>query len=49
VTFDGQEGERLEAGDVVRVERAPHPVRLIRASARSYYQVLRQKLHWAER
>jgi NAD+ kinase len=49
VTFDGQEGERLEAGDIVRVERAPHPVRLIRASARSYYQVLRQKLHWAER
>lgn len=49
VTFDGQEGERLEAGDTVLVERAPHPVRLIRASARSYYQVLRQKLHWAER
>ena len=49
VTFDGQEGERLDAGDSVRVERAPQPARLIRASARSYYQVLRQKLRWAER
>jgi NAD+ kinase len=49
VTFDGQEGERLEPGDTVRIERAPHPARLIRASARSYYQVLRQKLRWAER
>jgi NAD+ kinase len=49
VTFDGQEGERLEAGDNVLVERAPRPVRLIRASTRSYYQVLQQKLHWAER
>ena len=49
VTFDGQEGEALEAGDTVCVERAPHPVRLIRATTRNYYEVLRQKLHWAER
>ncbi|MCX6549962.1 MAG: NAD(+)/NADH kinase [Acidobacteria bacterium] len=49
VTFDGQAGERLETADIVRVQRAPRPVRLVRASTRSYYQVLRQKLRWAER
>jgi NAD+ kinase len=49
VTFDGQAGERLDAGDVVRIQRAARPVRLVRASTRSYYQVLREKLRWAER
>ncbi len=49
VTFDGQAGERLEVNDVVRVQRALRPARLVRASTRSYYQVLREKLRWAER
>jgi NAD kinase len=49
VTFDGQAGERLEAGDALRVQRAARPARLVRASTRSYYQVLREKLRWAER
>ena len=49
VTFDGQAGERLEVDDVVRIQRAARPVRLVRASTRSYYQVLREKLRWAER
>lgn len=49
VTFDGQAGLRLDPGDFVRARRAVRPVRLVRASTRSYYQVLRQKLRWAER
>lgn len=49
VTFDGQAGESLSSDDVVRVQRARRPVRLVRASTRSYYQVLREKLRWAER
>ena len=49
VTLDGQAGERLDVNDVVRVRRAARPVRLVRASTRSYYQVLREKLRWAER
>jgi len=49
VTFDGQAGERLYLNDLVRVQRAARPVRLVRASTRSYYQVLREKLKWAER
>jgi NAD+ kinase len=49
VTFDGQAGERLDYVDAVRVQQAARPVRLVRAFSRSYYQVLREKLKWAER
>src|SRR5688500_13248122 len=49
VTFDGQSGHPVETGDVVKVKKAPRPLRLIRASSRSYYDVLRQKLKWGER
>jgi NAD+ kinase len=49
VTFDGQSGHALEPDDVITVSRAEHPVRLIRASSRTYFDVLRQKLKWSER
>jgi NAD+ kinase len=49
VTFDGQEGYQLEAGDEVRIRCADRRVRLLRPSSRSYFEVLRQKLKWNER
>ncbi|HEY1913110.1 MAG TPA: NAD(+)/NADH kinase [Vicinamibacterales bacterium] len=49
VTFDGQAGYELEAGDEVRIQRAERRVRLLRPSSRSYFEVLRQKLKWNER
>jgi NAD+ kinase len=49
VTFDGQAGFQLAAGDEVRICRAERPMRLIRPSTRSYFEVLRQKLKWGER
>jgi NAD+ kinase len=49
VTYDGQTGYPLGHGDVVRVQRAPTPLRLVRAPARSYFEVLREKLKWGER
>ncbi len=49
VTFDGQAGFELQAGDEVSVCRAPTPLRLIRPSTRSYFEVLREKLKWGER
>ena len=49
VTFDGQAGYQLEAGDEVRIRCAERRVRLLRPSARSYFDVLRQKLKWNER
>ena len=48
VTFDGQAGHELQAGDQVTVCRAQTPLRLIRPSTRSYFEVLREKLKWGE-
>ena len=48
-TFDGQFGFRLHPGDVVSVRRAERPLRLIRAPARNYFEVLREKLKWGQR
>ncbi len=49
VTFDGQDGYELQAGDEVRIRCAERRVRLLRPSTRSYFDVLRQKLKWNER
>nr|MDQ3349948.1 NAD(+) kinase [Acidobacteriota bacterium] len=49
VTFDGQSGHALEADDVICVSRAERPLQLIRASSRTYFDVLREKLKWSER
>jgi len=49
VTFDGQTGYELRAGDEVQIRCAERRVRLLRPSSRSYFDVLRQKLKWNER
>jgi NAD+ kinase len=49
VTFDGQAGFDVEAGDTITVRRADHPLRLIKPSTRSYFEILRTKLKWGER
>ena len=38
VTFDGQTGYPLEAGDVVSVARAERPLRLVRSTERTYFE-----------
>jgi NAD+ kinase len=49
VTFDGQSGFPLTPERAVTISRAPRPLRLVRSPARSYFEVLRQKLKWNER
>ena len=49
VTVDGQSGFGMQEGDEVVIAKAPRPIRLVRASGRSYFEVLRQKLKWNER
>ena len=49
VTFDGQAGYQLQAGDEIRICRASRTLRLLRPTTRSYFEVLRQKLRWNER
>jgi len=49
VTFDGQAGFELRGGDEITVRRADQPLRLVKPSTRSYFEVLRTKLKWGER
>jgi NAD+ kinase len=49
VTFDGQITIDVPSGTDIVVGRSPRPLRLIRASARSYFDVLREKLGWHQR
>jgi NAD+ kinase len=47
-TFDGQALMPLKGDHIVEVCRAQRRLRLIRASSRGYFQVLREKLKWGE-
>jgi NAD+ kinase len=49
VTFDGQVGDIIGPDDTVAIHRAPYALRLLKPSSHGYFQVLRQKLRWAER
>jgi len=49
VTVDGQTGFAIHEDDEVAITKAARPLRLIRATSRSYFEVLRQKLKWNER
>ena len=49
ITYDGQEGYPLQAGDVVRVRCSARTLRLVKSPSRTYFQVLREKLNWGER
>ena len=49
VTVDGQTGFGMHEGDEIAITRAERPLRLVRSTTRSYFEVLRQKLKWNER
>ena len=49
VTYDGQSGYPLKTEDVVCVRKAEQTLRLVKAPARSYFELLREKLKWGER
>ena len=49
VTYDGQYGYAVHQGDVIRVRRAKQVLRLVKAPARGYFEILREKLKWGER
>ncbi|NLW09593.1 MAG: NAD(+)/NADH kinase [Firmicutes bacterium] len=43
ITADGQEGIRLQEGDVISCYTAPQPTRLVRFQERSFYDLLRER------
>jgi NAD+ kinase len=49
VTYDGQSGYPLQKGDSIRIRKHERRLRLVKAPARSYFEVLREKLKWGER
>ncbi len=49
VTFDGQESEPMQPGDVVTVRKSRSTVKLVSRADKNYFQILRHKLRWAER
>jgi NAD+ kinase len=49
LTLDGQIGFPFSAADRLVVDTHPHPVRLVRVSGLSFFEVLRRKLRWGER
>jgi len=46
VTFDGQHGVPLGAGESIEVRRAPRVLRLLRTTTRTHFEMLREKLKW---
>ena len=49
ITYDGQYGYPVHQGDVIRVRKAAQVLRLVKAPARGYFELLREKLKWGER
>lgn len=49
LTVDGQIGVQLQQGDKVVCRKSEHRVQLLRASKRTFFEVLRAKLKWGER
>jgi NAD+ kinase len=49
LTIDGQVAFGLKSGSSVLVSKARHPVNLIKFRDRTFYDILRRKLHWGAR
>ena len=49
LTLDGQIGQAVREGDRVEVSRSAHTITLLQNPALPYFQLLQQKLHWADR
>lgn len=48
VNFDTQTFTRLQHGDEIFISRSPHTITFLHPHGWSYYETLRQKLHWNE-
>ncbi|OGP51108.1 MAG: NAD(+) kinase [Deltaproteobacteria bacterium RBG_13_43_22] len=46
LTFDGQVGYPLKAGDLVRVQKTVKSIHLIKSPFKNYFEILRTKLKW---
>jgi len=49
VTIDGQAGQELRPGDRVLVKVSDKPLRVVQSNKRTYFELLRDKLHFGAR
>jgi NAD+ kinase len=49
ITLDGQIVAQLKSGEDITVRKANYKVKLIKFESKSFYEVLRTKLHWGAR
>ncbi len=48
VSFDGQVGDSITAGERVHIRRASSVVRLVRLAQKGFFARMREKLHWGD-
>ena len=48
LTLDGQRGKGLVKDDVIKVRRSEYELRLISSPERNYFDLVKEKLGWAE-
>jgi len=48
LTFDGQRGDQMVRNDTVEIRKAPFELQLVTSPKRSYYDLVKEKLGWAE-
>ncbi len=49
IACDGQQELITEPGDVIRIHKSPHPLRLIHPAGQNFYELCRTKLGWGSR
>jgi len=49
LTLDGQIGQAVQQGDSIEMSRSDHIITLLQSPSLPYFQLLQQKLHWADR
>jgi len=47
LTFDGQEGLKIDEQDAVVIQKSPRPIRMIAIPDQHYFDVLKEKLRWS--
>ncbi|MDZ4784569.1 MAG: NAD(+)/NADH kinase [bacterium] len=46
LSIDGQEGIKIEIGDIVDIKKSPNSVIFVRSPSQTYFEILRRKLNW---
>jgi NAD+ kinase len=48
ITIDGQRGQALDKNEIIEVKKSALELKLVTSPWRSYYNLVKEKLGWAE-